>query len=363
MRVGAGTGKGKGPVRRAGEATSSGREEIFRVVLECLEEGIHVVDADGVTVFYNRAAAAIDNLNPSEVVGRPLLEVFPSLTVETSTLLRVLQSGQPETDRQQAFTNFKGDEITTVNSTYPIWGEAEDRGGGGRRRRLLGAVEVARDITRLKDLSERMLVLQRQLAGASSGRTGAPDEQEAPSAAGAVYTFEDIIGEGPAMRALKSLAAKAAQRHCPILVWGETGSGKELLVQAIHNAGPRRHRPFVAQNCAALPEPLLEGILFGTQKGGFTGAVDRPGLIELADGGTLFLDEIDSLQLNLQAKLLRVIQDRMVRRVGGTASRKVDVRFMAACGGDPQQAVAEGRLRADLFYRLNVVGLHVPPLR
>lgn len=148
-----------------------------------------------------------------------------------------------------------------------------------------------------------------------------------------------------------------------MFIYGETGTGKELLVHAIHNAGPRRRGPFITQNCAALPATLLEGILFGTVKGSFTGAENRPGLFELAHGGTLFLDEINSADLELQAKLLRVLEDGYVRRVGDGRNRQVDVRVIVASNIPPDRALAAGQIRPDLYYRLNVISLTVPPLR
>jgi arginine utilization regulatory protein len=183
------------------------------------------------------------------------------------------------------------------------------------------------------------------------------------SVSGAQYSITDLVGEHLSMRSLKERALKAARSDSPVLVCGETGTGKELLVHAIHAASHRHNRPLVAQNCAALPEGLLESILFGTVRGSFTGAEDRPGLFELADGGTLFLDEINSMQLELQAKLLRVLQDGRIRRVGEAVERRVDVRVIASSNEDPAVAVAEKRLRSDLYYRINVVSLELPPLR
>lgn len=181
--------------------------------------------------------------------------------------------------------------------------------------------------------------------------------------AGAVFQFTDIITQNEEMERVKEQAMKAAGTSSPVLIYGETGTGKELLVQSIHNASPRKEEPFIAQNCAALPPTLLEGILFGTVKGSFTGAEDRKGLFELANGGTLFLDEINSMPLELQAKLLRVLQDGHVRRVGGANVFPVDVRLIAATNEDPLHAVESNRLRSDLYYRINVVSFHIPPLR
>lgn len=330
---------------RDGGGRVIGGEALLRAILQVLDEGIHVIDTSGVTVFYNQAAARVEGLEPSEVVGRHLLEVFPSLTEETSTLLKVLRTRRPILNQQQTFTNYKGHRVTTVNSSYPILVDG----------RLVGALEVSKDITRVRELAEAVQDLRAALWGRRRSR--------APDPGSARYRFEDLVGEDPGFRQVVEKARRAARGDAPVLVVGETGTGKELLVQAIHNGSPRAGQPFIAQNCAALPEGLLEAILFGTVRGSFTGAEDRPGLFELADGGTLFLDEINAMPLGLQAKLLRVLQDGRVRRVGDTRERAVDVRVIAAIGEDPLAAVAEGRLRRDLFHRVSVVYLELPPLR
>ncbi|HHX28780.1 MAG: sigma-54 interaction domain-containing protein [Bacillota bacterium] len=313
------------------------------VILEGISQGVHVVDRDGVTVIYNKAASEIDGLSDREVIGKDVLSVFPSLDRHTSTLLRVLRTGIPEVDRQQTFTNYKGKKITTINSTYPIM-------SGGK---VIGACEISSDVTGLKEMSERILDLRRELRGRRSPARGAR----------ALYTLDDIVGESQVMREVKRTAARVAESDAGVMVWGETGTGKELLVQAIHSASPRAGSPFVPQNCAAMPESLLEGLFFGTSRGGFTGATDRPGLMEIAAGGTLYLDEIDSMPLGLQAKMLRAIQEKKVRRLGDTRERPVDVRFIASTSVSPAQAVKAGLLRSDLYYRLSVVEIGLPRLR
>jgi arginine utilization regulatory protein len=180
---------------------------------------------------------------------------------------------------------------------------------------------------------------------------------------GKIYTFDDIIGVSTEIIKLKEYALKAASSSSPILVYGETGTGKELFVQAIHNSSMRKDKPFVALNCAALPENLLEGILFGTVRGSFTGAEDREGLFEIADGGTLYLDELNSMPIELQAKLLRVIEERRVRRVGALDERAIDVRIIASTNIKPEHCVKNGIIRSDLYYRLNVITLTIPELR
>ncbi|NPV69787.1 MAG: sigma 54-interacting transcriptional regulator [Firmicutes bacterium] len=316
-------------------------------MLNTVDEAIHVVNSNGVTVFYNDAAAALDFLDPREVIGRHILEVYPSLSEETSTLLRVLRTGKPLLNQQQTYVTKKGGVITTVSSTLPLTTNAG----------VEGAVEVSKNITRVKELSEKVIDLQLQLSQRRS-KAGRPAGGQS-----ALYTFDDIIGRNAEIVRIKSLAMKAARSSSTVLVYGETGTGKELLVQAIHNASHRAVAPFIAQNCAALPESLVEGLLFGTIKGAFTGAEDRPGLFELADGGTLYLDEVNSLALDLQAKLLRVLQDGRVRRVGDTRVRPVEVRVISSTNIKPEEALAERRLRADLYYRLNVVYVEIPPLR
>jgi len=179
----------------------------------------------------------------------------------------------------------------------------------------------------------------------------------------AKFQFNDIITKNNRLEEIIKLAQKSANTDSSILIEGETGTGKELLVQSIHNYSPRKDQPFIAQNCAAIPSSLLEGILFGTVKGSFTGAENRPGLFELAHNGTLFLDEINSMPADLQAKLLRVLQDGMVRRVGDSENRQVNVRVIVAMNVDSIKAVESGQLRSDLYYRINVINFKLPPLR
>ncbi|AVX21885.1 sigma54 specific transcriptional regulator, Fis family [Carboxydocella sporoproducens DSM 16521] len=180
-----------------------------------------------------------------------------------------------------------------------------------------------------------------------------------------MLSLERILGDLPEVAHIKALSERAAQSDSTILITGESGVGKEVLAQAIHYLSPRANGPFIAINCAALPEMLLESELFGYEEGAFTGARKggKPGKFELANGGTLLLDEIGDLPLTMQAKLLRVLQERVIERVGGTKSIKVDIRIIAATNQDLKKMVAEGRFRADLYYRLNVIGIHIPPLR
>lgn len=321
-------------------------KENIEDILDNIEEAIHIVDSSGKIVYYNRLAAELDNINPEDALGRHILEIYPSLTEETSTILKTIKSGKPILNYQQAFKNYKGGLIITINSTIPIIS----------RKRVIGALEVSRDITVVKELSEKIVDLQAELLKDVKAEKSYDGNK-------AFFNFADIIGTSEIMLKLKKDALSVSASPSPIMVYGETGTGKELLVHAIHNASPRRDKPFIAQNCAALPETLLESILFGTVKGSFTGAETRPGLFEIANGGTLFLDEINSMSLQLQAKLLRVIQDGNVRRVGDTRIIHVDVRIVTAINIDPRQALQDKTLRDDLFYRLSVISLKIPALK
>lgn len=177
-----------------------------------------------------------------------------------------------------------------------------------------------------------------------------------------MYTFDDILGISENIKEVKELCKKVCNSKAPIFIYGETGTGKEMFAQSIHSESNRRNKPFIAQNCAAIPENLLESIFFGVGKGGFTGALDRPGLFETANGGTLYLDELNSMDITFQGKLLRVLQENELRRVGESKLRKVDVRIIASVSEEPDFLVKSHRLRKDLFYRLNVLRINIPNL-
>lgn len=314
--------------------------------IDLINDGIHIVDASGKIAYYNKAAKELDEIDVDKSVGRHILEVYPSLNFDTSTLLNVLRTGKPIYNVEQNFINYKGDKLSTLNSTIPVY----------YNNKILGALEVSRNITKMRELTEKIVKLQEELYEKNSSNS---DKTSKPMAK---FNFLDIIGQSKEMLKLKSLGLKAAMSESPVMIAGSTGTGKELFVQSIHNSSNRKHRPFIAQNCAALPNNLLESILFGSVKGSFTGAENRPGLFELANGGTLFLDEINSMPLELQTKLLRVLQDGRVRRVGSTTTTDVDVRVISAINTDINTIVETKQLRQDLFFRLNVITLLIPDL-
>ncbi len=313
--------------------------------IEHIDDGIHIIDASGKIIYYNQAAKQLDEIDVEKAVGRHILEVYPSLSFETSTLLQVMKTCKPMYNVEQNFTNYKGNKISTVNTSLPIV----------YNNKVVGAVEISKNITKVKELSEKIVKLQNELYENKS--TNFKNKNMAN------YTFLDIIGHSKEMQKIKSLGLRASESDSPVLISGPTGTGKELIVQSIHNSSKRKNQPFIAQNCAALPNNLLESILFGSVKGSFTGAENRAGLFELANGGTLFLDEINSMPIELQAKLLRVLQDGRLRRVGASTTIDIDVRIVSAINAPLNKVLELGQLRSDLFYRLSVITFEVPPLK
>lgn len=317
---------------------------VFKAMLYALTKeldlGVHIILADHKSVLYNQSMAKLEGQSEKDVLLKDFRAVFSSIKEEDSTLLRAIHNGEPTYNREQRYLNRYGKWIHTVNTTIPFY----DLEG-----KILGAIEIAKDITQIKEMSDKLL-------SNNSNNHEALDTIK-------TYTFDDLKGESPEFLKVIEYAKRAAHTDASVFLYGETGTGKELVAQSIHSESKRRSKPFLAQNCAALPESLLEGILFGTAKGGFTGALDREGLFEQAKGGTLLLDEISAMPYALQGKLLRVLQEEYIRRVGGIKDIPVDVRIIATVNEEADKLIRENRLRKDLYYRLNVVNLRLPPLR
>lgn len=318
-------------------------QKIIKSVLDLMDEGIHVVDAKGISIVYNQAMASIEKTNPDEVLGKPFREVFYQISSGDSTLLKALSQGGATIKKQQTYQNQAGKEITTINTTLPITEEGQ----------IVAAVEISKNITSIKEMSHVILDLHREKL----------NPQKVQEHKIRKYNFDNLLSQSSEFLETISMSKKAAKSIASVLIYGETGTGKELIAQSIHYDSPRRDKPFIAQNCAALPESLLEGILFGTAKGGFTGAVDRPGLFEQANGGTLLLDEISAMPYELQGKLLRVLQEDYLRRVGGTKDVPLDVRIVATINERADELMKKGMLRKDLYYRLSIIRINLPPLR
>jgi arginine utilization regulatory protein len=312
-------------------------------------DGITIIDTSGTILFsvkFNpRFHPEIED--HSDVVGKKLFEIFTNIDRESSTLIKAMELGKPIHKRRQKVINIDGECIQTANASIPI----KSKG------RIIGAVELSKDISKHKYEYSNEIIMNSELFKSRN----IINEYLGPHKAR--YTLEEIISNNDQIKELKHIVKKIAIGRAPVFIYGETGTGKELFAHSIHNESERAGKPFVSQNCAAIPENLLESILFGTTKGSFTGAYDTPGLFELAEGGTLFLDEINSMPLNLQAKMLRVLEDGYVRRLGDRKERRIDVRIITASNNNPQRCLREGKLRHDIYYRLSVLVIGIPPLR
>ncbi|WP_205758533.1 sigma 54-interacting transcriptional regulator [Lysinibacillus sp. SGAir0095] len=305
-------------------------KQLYEEIIERVGVGIHAVDQDGKTIIYNKKMREMEAMEKEDVLHKNVRDVFQFQENQSSTLLKSLQHGEEIVNVKQTYFNNRGVEITTVNNTFPLTINGD----------ICAAVEIATDVTKMERLMRQNL------------RQTKTD-----------FTFDQIIGKSSELKEVIALAKRATRTNSNVLVIGETGTGKELFAQSIHAESDRSGAPFITQNCAALPDTLIEGILFGTTKGAFTGAVDSPGLFEQAQGGTILLDELNSLNISLQAKLLRVLQERKVRRIGGAKEISIDVRVIATINEDPIDAIANNHLRKDLYYRLAIVTLFIPPLR
>lgn len=318
---------------------------LMQNILQYGNIGVHVIDKDRRTIIYNEAMAELEGLEIFQVMDKDILQIFPSLNEYTSTLIKVINTGEPIINSTQTYFNYRGHSITTISSTIPL----------KKNGMVIGAMEIAQDVTNLRKLSDQLMELQQEL---KASRKDVEQKKGIKK-----YHFNNIIGNNKGLIIAKQIGERASETPSSVLIYGETGTGKEMFAQSIHNHGIRRNNTFIAQNCAAIPDSLLEGILFGTEKGGFTGAVEREGIFEQANGGTLLLDEINSMSLPLQAKLLRVLQEGYIRRIGGLKDIPVDVRIIATTNEDPKVSMENNLIRRDLYYRLSVINIHIPPLR
>ncbi|PSL42929.1 transcriptional regulator [Salsuginibacillus halophilus] len=315
------------------------QSDIVNVVLESAYEGIAVVDADARIQKLNEAYRSFLGIAPEEVVeGRLVTEV-----IENTRLHHTVATGVPERGQLQVM---QGQNM--VVHRIPIW----------RNQELVGAIGmlIFEGVRELYHILEHA----REVQGSSE-----PHVKSQMAEPVTTYSFEQMIGESRALQYCKSRARKAARTQVTVLLTGESGTGKEVFAQSIHGLSERRHAPFMSINCAAIPEQLLEAELFGYEEGAFTGAKKggQAGKFEAASGGTVFLDEIGEMPLSMQAKLLRVLEENHVTRVGGRRTIPVDVRLVAATNQNLAEQVRTGRFRRDLYYRLCVVPIELPPLR
>ncbi len=305
-------------------------------VLASMHEGVIVSDAQGIIRFYNDTQGEMDDLNPQKVIGLPLTDIY-QLDTTTSLIHQCLNTQQPIRNVTFFYQTHLGKKVNILSHVHPLF----------EKGKLVGAINFSKDYQLLEKITHQPIP-----------GTGSYVEK-----VGSGYCFKDLIGKDTAFLDAIHMARMSASSPSPIMISGETGTGKEMFAQAIHQESGRKKRPFIPVNCAAIPENLLEGILFGTSKGVFTGALDKSGLFEKANGGTIFLDELDSMPLTLQAKLLRVVQEKKVRKLGSLKETGLDIKIISSVSRPPMETVQLNRLRMDLFYRMGVVTVMLPPLR
>jgi len=297
-------------------------------ILESISDGVFTVDFEKRITFFNRAAEFITGFKAEEAIGQYCFDIFRANTCHDKCPMDAATAGHPQINVRARIIDKSGEQKPICINTALL----KDSQG-----KILGGVETFRDLSELERL-------RRELSRS--------------------FTSEDIVGNHPKIREILSILPDIAESESPVLIEGPTGSGKELFARAIHNLSPRKDHPFIAVNCAALPETLLESELFGYSRGAFTGALrNKPGRFLLADKGTLFLDEIGNTSPAFQADLLRVLEDGEFMPLGETKALRVDVRVVAATNVDLKKLILQGRFREDLYYRLNVVKISLPALR
>ena len=300
-----------------------------KVILDSIADGVFTVDKDWNITSFNRAAERITGITFQKAIGQKCFDVFHANICQTACALReTLKTGKEIIDRTVNILNHEGKVIPVSISTAVLKDE---------RRNIIGGVETFRDLSALEALKKE---ISRQ------------------------YSVDDIISKNHKIQEIFDILQDIAESESTVLIHGESGTGKELFARAIHNLSRRKKFPFVAINCGALPDNLLESELFGYKKGAFTDArKDKPGRFAIAEGGTIFLDEIGDLPLFLQAKLLRVLQEKEYEPLGAISPVKANVRIIAATNKNLQSMITQEKFREDLFYRLNIVKLELPPLR
>jgi len=301
----------------------------YDIILDSVADGVFTVAPDWRITSFNAAAERITGVKRGDAIGRHCCDVFRASICETECALkRTRRTSRPVVNKAVYILNAEGDRIPISVSTALL---------KDARGRVIGGVETFRDLSQVEELRKEL-----------EGR----------------YTFADIVGRSVAMQRLFELLTQVADSPSTVLIEGESGTGKELVARAIHNLSSRANKRFVPINCGALPDTLLESELFGYKAGAFTDARrDKPGRLAVADGGTLFLDEIGDISPAMQTRLLRVLQERVYEPLGSVEPVQVDVRIVAATHRDLEDLVRSGKFRDDLYYRINVVRLRLPPLR
>ena len=310
----------------------------YKTILDSIHEGVIVVGTDAKVLYVNQAYTRILGIEREKVFGKKLNHLYPDALV-----LKALETGKPILNKTHIN---KGTRKRIVSNVKPLFQDGK----------MIGAVNIFRDVTELFELQNELTSLNEY--------NKFLEKKTLQLMKDSLHTRE-IIGEHPIIKKCVDKAKIVAKYDTTVLITGESGTGKEEFASLIHHYSPRKHKPFVKINCAAIPETLLESELFGYEKGAFTGALNegKIGKLEQANGGTILLDEIGEMPLSMQAKMLRVLQEKVVERIGSNGPIPVDVRIIAATNQDLKQMIRQNRFREDLFYRINVFPIHIPPLR
>lgn len=315
--------------------------EFCRTIFDDVTDSIYVCDTNGRLLYMNRIAEKLDGFSFDRERGKYITDLY-GIDRSVSPLLQALSQNQVvRIPRFSYWINGREVVQSCVARPFVIQGT------------LVGAYSVQHDLTEMQHIVEENLLLQKEV----EHRRKKKGDVVSPR-----YDMQSLVGESPAFAECRNMALRAAENDSSVMLVGDTGSGKELFARAIHENSRRKNGPFLALNCAAIPEDLLEGILFGTAKGVYTGAVEREGLLLQAEGGTVFLDEMNSMPLSSQAKLLRVLEEKKVYKLGTAKGHEINVRIISSSNENPRKAVERGALREDLFYRLSVVYIPIPPL-
>lgn len=315
-----------------------------RLVLDALAaigNVVEIVDLDGVYVYCSENSNFAD-IEPKDMIGKNVKDIY-RLTDDTSKVMRVLHTGVPIRDYLMSFLSVAtGKRYLWLYSAYPLIVDGK----------LIGAITVYKPFSNVKSLVD-------EYDGTEEHKSDCPASVQTTN----LFTFDDIIYTSANMEETIKLCRKVAKSNSSILLVGETGTGKQMFAESIHSESSKNSKPFISVNCAAIPDTLLESILFGVTKGAYTGAVEKAGLFEQSSDGTIFLDEIQALSPEMQAKLLRVLEYKVVRRVGSDREIKVNPRIVTAMNVNPLDYMKAGKLKPDLFYRIAVVTIRIPPLR
>ncbi|HWR42704.1 sigma-54 interaction domain-containing protein [Sporomusa sp.] len=317
------------------------RNKLYEDILDAVLQGVYIINTDRHIVWFNRVIEELDSVFREEAIGKKEEAVWENLSSMTNTVAEAIRTGRQTEEQLLAYTGTTGQDMVIFTQSYPFYYEDKLKCVYS----LAHYIDYSgKQLNKIAEYRQNFMKNKVRIINNTN------------------FTLYNVVGSSNKIRELIAVSRKVALHNSPILLYGKTGTGKEIFAQGIHNASLFNKGRFVAINCAAIPENLLETIFFGSVKGAFTGSLDKPGLFEEANNGTIFLDELNSLPLSIQGKLLRVLQERQACRVGDNHNYQINCRIISATNQEPRKLVKEGILRPDLYFRLAVVTLEIPPL-